>query len=83
MTRTCTCSIHSPFRFRDFPRASTFASDGAFTPRNTKGQTISQIASDASARYTKITGRSLGSISGISAAGNLGVEEGNARRAKR
>ena len=71
----------SPFRYAEFPRPSIFLSDPAFYRAASTGRRVNDIQSAAVARYEKATGRSCGSIPGISAKGNLLIEEGNHRRA--
>lgn len=65
---TCTCSCRSPFRFREFPRPSIFGTDSAFCPVGKQGLSMSHIQSATTARITRETGRSPGTVHGLSAA---------------
>jgi hypothetical protein len=71
------------FRWREDPRPSIFARDTHFTGNRSSGKTQSQTSSEAVQRFTKATGRSPGSIRGISSKGNLLIEEGENRRRAR
>ena len=65
MTR-CTCSIHSAFRWTDYIRPSIFLDDARFTTGASSGRTMSQITSASVDRITERTGRSPGTVFGIS-----------------
>lgn len=67
------------FHWRDDPRPSIFATDPAFRANNS-GKTQSQTSSEAVSRHMQATGRSPGSIRGISSRGNLLIEEGEYSR---
>jgi hypothetical protein len=54
--------------------------DRAFTGNALNGKTASQVSSETVARLTEETGRSPGSIPGISAKGDLLIEQSNYRR---
>jgi hypothetical protein len=54
----------SPFNWKA-GESSIFAADKAFTGYST-GKTPSQVSADASDAYTQKTGRSLGTVTGIS-----------------
>ena len=79
---TCTCSIHSAFRWKDNPRPSIFCGDGAFAAR-ADGKTASQSASESVDRITRETGRNPGSVFGISAHADRLTEAGIIERKKR
>lgn len=70
----------SPFMWHQHRRPSIFAGDPAFAPRNKAGQSLSQIAADSVQMVTKRDGRNPGSVRGISAAGNLRIEESEHKR---
>jgi hypothetical protein len=72
----------SPFRWAEYPRPSIFASDTTFTGSKRTGKTASQTSTEAADRYVQRTGRSAGSIPGISTKGDLLIEESNHRRAR-
>lgn len=80
---TCRCNFHSPFHWRDFPRASIFMQDSAFYKGAITSQTMSQIASASVERYTERTGRNPGSIFGISAHADRLTEAAIHERQKR
>lgn len=69
----------SPFHWNRDPRPSIFATDSAFLA-NKSGKTQSQTSSEAVSRHIKATGRSPGSIRGLSDRGNLLIEEGENSR---
>jgi hypothetical protein len=73
------------FRWRENPRPSIFLRDPTFTPKNKAGQTMSQISSAVVTKHIARTGRSPGSIKGISQAGDSLIEqaEHDRRRAAR
>lgn len=79
---TCTCSIHSAFRFREYPQPSIFAGDSRFTP-NSKGKTQSQTTSEAVERITKEKGVSPGTIRGLSDKSSRHIEHAGHERRRR
>jgi hypothetical protein len=81
---TCTCNCLSPFRWASFPRDSIFLdSPKQFTLGASQGKSASQIASETVQKITQRTGRSPGSIPGISAKGDLHIEESNHARSRK
>lgn len=75
----------SAFNWARDPRPSIFATDIAFTGSKKTGKSLNQTATESVEKVTKRDGRNPGSIRGISAAGNLLIEESEhkARRAAR
>jgi hypothetical protein len=55
-----------PFRYREFPRPSIFATDPHVVKGAVTGKTMGSLQSDAMGRYEENTGRSAGTIYGIS-----------------
>lgn len=76
-----TTSILSPFRWSETPRDSIFLEAGWGRGGST-GKTMNAIQTAAVARKTKRDGRNPGSISGLSARGDLHIEESNHKQAK-
>lgn len=62
---------------------SIFATDSAFAKGSRSGRSMNQLQTEAMTRYTKRTGRSAGSIPGISAKGDKLIEQGNYERRSR
>lgn len=79
---TCRCPSMSPFLYAAHPRPSIFSSDGAFTPRS-NGKTTSQTASEAVTAFMDRTGRSPGTMYGISAAADARSERTTYERRQR
>jgi hypothetical protein len=78
-----TVSCLSPFRWAEFPRPSIFATDKAFTGNALNGKTQSQVSSETVTRLTEESGRSPGSISGLSDRGDALIEQSNYRRGRK
>jgi hypothetical protein len=70
----------SPFRWRDFPRPSVFASDSRFTAGAKSGKAMTQIASESVVKITAKTGRNPGSIRRLSAKGDRLIDESARKR---
>lgn len=64
----------------DTGEPSIFASDPHFRAASTTGKSLSATASDAVSRHVAATGRSPGSINGLSNRGDDLIEQGLARR---
>jgi hypothetical protein len=79
---SCACTCLSPFHYAEHPGDSIFMADPAFYKGARTGATMSALQTAAVERYARRTGRSAGSISGISAKGDFHIEESNHRRAK-
>lgn len=79
----CSCSLHSPFLFRQHVRPSLFATDPAFYKGASTGKTAGQISTEAVERFTLATGRNPGSIFGISSAADHLIEKTAHERRKR
>lgn len=74
----------SPFLWQHDPRPSIFARDTAFCGYGKTGKTHSQTASEASDKFQARTGRSAGSIKGLSAKADVAIEQAeHTRRARR
>jgi hypothetical protein len=73
----------SPFKWQEHPRPSIFATDRTFVGNKKDGKTQSQVSSETVARLTEQSGRSPGSIPGISAKGDLLIEQSNYRRGRK
>jgi hypothetical protein len=69
-----TCAFH----WREEIRPSIFATDRAFVP-NQNGESASQVASRAVQEHEQRTGRSRGTVYGISKASDAAAEEFNHR----
>jgi hypothetical protein len=80
----CACSPLSPFLWRHHKRPSIFLDEGerGFAA-DINGNSRSQVATASAVRFEKKTGRSMGTIGGISSAGDSKTEELNAHRARR
>jgi hypothetical protein len=65
----------SPFRWREFPRPSVFVSDPLFTTGARMGKTLSHTSSAAVTRHIEKTGRSPGTLRGISPKADKQAEE--------
>jgi hypothetical protein len=78
-----TTSSLSPFRFAEYPQPSIFANDPKFCGNRKNGKTQSQVSSETVARLTEESGRSPGSIPGISAKGDALIEQSNYRRGRK
>lgn len=76
----CRCSALSAFHWASDPRPSIFLADQAVTKGASTGLTMSQIQSASVDRITKETGRNPGSLKGMSANGDLRIEEQEAKR---
>jgi hypothetical protein len=76
-------SCLSPFRWRDFPRPSIFATDSTFTTGARMGKTLSHTSSEAVSRHIERTGRSPGTLMGISPNADRQAEEQRPYRRKR
>lgn len=61
-----TVSRLSPFRWREFPRPSIFATDPKFAKGAGTGLTMNAIQSQAMSRFEEREGRSAGTIAGLS-----------------
>lgn len=77
-----TVSILSPFRYAEDPRPSIFMAAGWGRGGST-GKTMNAIQSATVARKTRETGRSPGSISGLSKRGDVHIEESNHTRRRK
>lgn len=75
-----TAARTSAFYWRDNTAPTIFAQDRAFTGRALDGRTQGELATEAVERRTRETGRSPGSLYGVSAKGNRLIAEGNQRR---
>lgn len=73
---TCNCCPESAFRWRESPRRSIFTSDQDFTRAAHTGKTPNQISSEGVTRIIERTGRSPGSVFGISPAADRRTEQG-------
>jgi hypothetical protein len=73
----------SPFRWREFPRPSIFATDSTFTTGARMGKTLSHTSSAAVSRHIERTGRSPGTLMGISPKADKQAEERTYKRGKR
>ena len=74
---TCSCRRHlSPFHWDSYPRQSIFLQDPAFARAASSGRTPSQIATEAVDAVAIRTGRSSGSIFGLSDAADKRAEYG-------
>jgi hypothetical protein len=76
-------SSQSAFNWRNNQRPSIFVTDPVFTIGARMGKTLSHTSSEAVQRFTEKTGRNHGSIRGLSARGNLLIEESEQKRGKR
>lgn len=80
---TCRCCINSAFRWAEHRRDSLFVSDPTFTVGAKAGKTMSVVSSEAARKYERQTGRSLGSIRGLSDRGDRHIEQSEYVRRKR
>ena len=72
----------NPFLWRTDPRPSIFATDKAFIPHGPRGLSFSQAATLTSAEHEKKTGRSRGTIAGISDKADEAIETRADREAR-
>jgi hypothetical protein len=79
----CTCNCLSPFKWASYPRDSIFMGSSLFYKGASSGTTMSALQTAAVERYAARTGRSAGSIHGISDRGDAHIEQSNYRRARR
>jgi hypothetical protein len=77
MTQLC------PFHWREHPRPSIFALDSKFTAGAKVGKTQGQICAESARKYEDNTGRSLGSIRGLSDRGDRLIEHSEYVRRRR
>jgi hypothetical protein len=70
----------SPFNWQADKRPTIFATDVRFTGAKKHGKTRGQVMTETVERITLATGRSPGSLFGISAKSDAQIEEGNHRR---
>jgi hypothetical protein len=81
---TCSCCRQlSPFHYAEYPQDSIFMGSSLFYKGARTGSTMSALQTAAVERYAARTGRSAGSIMGISDRGDALVEQSNYRRARR
>lgn len=73
----------SPFRWAEYPRDSIFVADGKFSKNAHNGKTLSQVRTEQVEIYAKKHGKSMGSIRGMSAKGDLHIEESEHRRGRK
>ena len=79
----CSCSNLSPFRWQHDRQPSQFSSDPKFCTGAKSGRTMSQITSEMADKHVAKTGRSLGTVYGISKAADARSEASElARRRK-
>jgi hypothetical protein len=79
---TCTCGVLSPFHWRFDKSPTVFAADRSFTP-NVHGESQSQTSARSVQEFEKKTGRSRGSITGISQKSDKAIDESRDLMAKR